>query len=222
VLKRIALLMIAVVAMAFVPTTTAAQVCLGLPSHATHPVNLGVGIDFAENAKTYGGRVGFGTSTAFAGVSAGLNDYDDTDEGSTSLAVDGGLTFPVGVTRRASVCPVASIGYEFGPQTDTPLGEFELGTLSLTGGVAFGGTAYSTQGLQILPSAAAHLAYARITAELAGESESESETFGVLDLNLGFLFSNRFVVRPGIAIPFGLEGADPVFGLSFVIGFGRQ
>lgn len=218
-------LAIAVVAATFVATVSrglAAQVCVGMPSLSTHPMNVGVNAAFTDNAKSYGGRFGFGTSTAFAGVSAALDDYDGTDENSTSIGVDGGLAFPVGTSRRASVCPIASIGYTFGPNVQSAFGDLELGTLSLNGGVAFGGSAYSTQGLQILPFASAQLGYARVKAELGGESDTDSETFGLLGLGMGFLFSDLFMVRPTIVIPAGLENADPVFGLSFVIGFGRK
>ncbi len=219
--KRLPVWMIASVFSLTIANSAAAQACLGLPPLATHPLNFGVGAEFTDNAKSYGGRFGFGTPTAFAGISAALNDYDEVDENSTSLAFDGGLAFPVGVSRRAAVCPIASIGYEFGPSFETEFGDLELGTLSLAGGVGFGGTAYSTEGLLIMPFGSAQLAYARVSAELEGESESDSETFGLLDLGLGFLFNEQFLVRPSIAIPLGLEDADPVFGLSFVIGFGR-
>ncbi len=221
-LNRVMAWVVVSVFVAVVPNRIAAQGCVGLPSLTTHPLNVAVGAEFTEDAKAFGGRFGFGSSTSFAGISASLAEYDGIDESAPSLGFDGGLAFPVGVSRRASVCPVASIGYEFGPNFETGFGELELGTLSLTGGVAFGGAAYSTPGLQILPFASAQLAYARVKAELAGESDSDSETFGLLDLGLGFLFNGQFAVRPVITIPFGLDEADPLFGLSFVIGFGRQ
>jgi len=222
VLKRVSIGFIAAVFIGVIPKTVAAQACVGLPSLASHPLNVSASASFAENATALGGRFGFGSSTAFAGLSASLHDYDEIDESSTSLGLDGGLVFPVGVSRRASVCPIASIGYEFGPNVDTGFGDLEVGTLSLGAGAAFGGAVYSTEGLQLLPFASAQLAYARMKMEFDGESESESETFGVLNLGMGFLFNRRFGVRPSLAIPVGLEDADPVFGLSFVVGFGRQ
>lgn len=217
--KRLPTWLFALLLCVMVSDRAAAQACLGLPSLASHPVNLGVGAEFADGAKAYGARLGFGSPTIFGGVSGALNDYEDADEESTSLTFDGGLSFPVGVSRRAAMCPIASIGYEFGPNVDTLLGELEFGTLALGGGVAFGGVAYSTEGLQILPFASAQLAYARVKVELDDESDTDSETFGLVDLGLGFQFSERFVVRPLFTIPLGLEDSDPVFGLSFVIGF---
>ena len=217
--KRFPIWLFALLLSVMISARVAAQACLGLPSLASHPVNLGIGAEFADGAKAYGARLGFGSPTAFGGVSAALTDYDNLDDGSTTLGFDGGLSFPVGVSRRAAMCPIASIGYEFGPNVETGLGELEFGTLSLGAGVAFGGVAYSTEGLQILPFASAQLAYARVRAEFDDESDSESETFGLIDLGLGFQFSERFVVRPAFAIPLGLDDSDPVFGLSFVIGF---
>lgn len=221
-LKRGSIWLVVAVCSAVLPTTIAAQVCVGLPSLTTHPLNISAGASFSDNATGLGGRFGFGSSTAFAGISASLNSYDDVDESATSLGFDGGLAFPVGMSRRASVCPVASIGYQFGPNIDTGFGDLELGTLTLGAGVAFGGPVYSTQGLQLLPFASAQLAYARAKLEFEGESESDSETFGLLNLGMGFLFNSRFAVRPTVGIPVGLEDSDPVFGLSFVIGFPRQ
>lgn len=221
-LNRGSIWFVAAVFTAFIPQSVAAQACVGLPALTTHPLNVGAGASFSDNATGLGGRFGFGSSTAFAGISASFNSYDEIDESSTSLGFDGGLAFPVGVSRRASVCPVASIGHEFGPNIDTGFGDIELGTLTLGAGVAFGGPVYSTQGLQLLPFASAQLGYARAKLEFEGESESESETFGLLNLGMGFLFNSRFVVRPSVGIPVGLEDADPVFGLSFVVGFPRQ
>jgi len=222
VLKRVSIGFFAAVFSGVIPKTMAAQSCVGLPSLASHPMNVGAGASFADNATALGGRFGFGSSTAFAGVSASLQDYDEVDENSASLGVDGGLVFPVGVSRSASVCPIASIGYQFGHSIDTGFGKLELGTLSLGAGAAFGGAVYSTEGLQLLPFASAELAYARMKADYEGETESDSETFGVLNLGMAFLFNSRFGVRPSVAIPVGLEGADPTFGLSFVVGFGRR
>ena len=221
-MKRVSIWLAVAAFAAFVPQVVAAQACVGLPSLVSHPLNVAAGANFGENATGLTGRFGFGNASSFAGVSLGFQSYDDVDENSTSLGVDGGLSFPVGVSRRAAVCPIASIGYQFGPSVDTGVGNLEFGTLSLGAGAAFGGAAYTTEGLQLLPFASAQLAQARVKLEFEGESETESETFGLLNLGMGFLFNSRFAVRPSVAIPFGLEDADPVWGLSFVVGFGSR
>src|SRR5688572_3161669 len=107
VFKRLPTWLFAVLLSATISDRVAAQACLAMPALASHPVNLGIGAQFADGAKSYGARLGFGSPTMFGGVSAALNDYDDLDEGSTTLGFDGGLSFPVGVSRRAAMCPIA-------------------------------------------------------------------------------------------------------------------
>lgn len=218
-LRRLAAATIAVTLVFAVPRGLAAQLCVGLPSLSAHSVNLGAGGEFTDKVKSLGGRLGFGGSSAFAGIAATRDDYDEMDENSTTVTGDVGLSFDVGTSKPASVCPIASVGYTIGPDFTLPLGDVENRTLGVRGGVAFGGAAYSATGLQLVPFGMARLAYARAKRTLGGAEDTNSDTYGILSLGLGFLFSDTFMVRPVAHIPFGLKDADNSFGISFVVGF---
>jgi hypothetical protein len=48
----------------------------------------------------------------------------------------------------------------------------------------------------------------------------ESDDFGLLSLAAGFVFNERVTLRPNVVFPFGLEGADPTYGIGISINFG--
>jgi len=56
--------------------------------------------------------------------------------------------------------------------------------------------------------------------DASGNSVSNSESFGVVGLGIGFVFSHQVSIKPAVSIPFGVDGASSTFGVTLAVNFG--
>ncbi|MCA0375911.1 MAG: hypothetical protein LCH84_09610 [Gemmatimonadetes bacterium] len=215
--RSLALAFVTAVGTATIATPAAAQICLGLPGNDAAPMNLSAVIGFPDGAKTYGARFGAGSDKRFGGVSVSRTSADDADVSSTGVGVDGGLTLPMS-SSSVRVCPVASLTYERIPET---LGVKVSGTTAQAG-MQVGGQLVVNPSMSVVPFAGARVVYTRASVSGYGESESESDTGGVLVGGFGLQFNRIFTVAPTISIPVGFESSDATFGIQASIGFGKR
>ncbi|GMV10253.1 MAG: hypothetical protein AMXMBFR55_19870 [Gemmatimonadota bacterium] len=199
-----------------------AQACLGLSSLATNSTNLTVGGLFTSGAKAIDARFGLGSSIAFGGVSAQLRDIDHVDGTAKSVAIDGGLSYMVGTRKNVAVCPVGTLGYVNYPDVEVLGGSYGSSETYGTAGIAIGSEVGTSSTLRLIPFAALQAAYTRFTVDVAGGTESDTETFGILSGGLSFVLTPTFLIRPHISLPFGVEDADPTYGVGFSFAFGRR
>ena len=187
------------------PAQLAAQACAG--SHATHGQGeFGAEVAFTDGAVGYGlsGR-GFTRGPLFVAGGYSRVDYDNTDVDGNELGAT--LGAELATSSPLSLCPAASFGYSWFAGLPEGTG---LDGISLGGGLGVG----RTMGDELLftPYGSAAVVYTRATFSFAGESNSDSDTYG--QFAAGFsLGSTRFYGGPSVSIT-TLEGSDPVFGLS--------
>ncbi|MES2521334.1 MAG: hypothetical protein V4617_01460 [Gemmatimonadota bacterium] len=205
--------------------SAAAQTCLGLPDLTVTRASLGAEIQFPKDAKSYSGRLGVNSQTAFGGLSVGYitldDDLDELDVNATTVGGDIGLERHIGTNKRIHVCPVASLAYTSGPNIDA----LDLKSSTIQGGlgVAFGGSIPMTPTVSFVPFARAGLLVQRTKFEVVGEdSDTESETGGLLGLGASFRFNDIFAITPSVLIPVGFDDSDAVFSLGATIGFRRR
>lgn len=199
-----------------------AQACLGLSSLATNPTNLTVGALFTDGAKGLEARFGLGSSIAFGGVSAQLQDYDDVDGTGKGIAIDGGLSYMVGASKNVAVCPVGTLGYLNYPDVEVLGDSYGSSETYGTAGLAIGAELGTGSSMKLIPFAALQAAYSRFSIDIAGGTESDNETFGLLSGGLSFVLSPAVLLRPHISLPFGIEDADPTYGVAISFAFGRR
>ena len=199
-----------------------AQQCLGLPSLATRHANLLLDAQFTSGVKGFGARLGFGSSVGFAGVTGQLERADGVDGTAKLIGVDGGLTILVGEKKNVTFCPIAGLSYTTSPDNDV-LGESaDANYTEGTAGVAVGGKVKAGTNTSLIPFASVSAAYSRFTFTYSGDSESSSDTFGILSGGVGILLNEKVVIRPTISIPLGLEGGDPSYGIGVAFSFGNR
>lgn len=219
-MKRI---LISTLAAAVLPLVSArAQACLGLSSLVTTPSNLTVGALFTTGAKALDARFGLGSSVAFGGVSAQLRDLDDVDGTSKGIEIDGGLSYMVGATKNVAVCPVGALGYVNHPDVEVLGGSYGSSETYGTAGIAIGAEVGTSSTMKLIPFAALQAAYNRFTVDVAGGTASDSETFGILSGGLSFVLTPTVLLRPHISLPFGVEDADPTYGIAISFALGRR
>lgn len=202
-----------------------AQTCLGLPAATVASRNLSLEASFPEGQSNFLGRLGgIGKSGAFAGLSVSYLSFDDADASAIGIGVDVGKELSLAPESAVRVCPIASAELLFGPNLDFGGGD-EIKTNSFLGsaGGAIGGVISASPGLSLVPFASLSLAYFNVRASFEGESESESETGGVLTVGIGLSFSDRVIVRPTVSKPFGFDGdSDAVIGIGISLPIGRR
>jgi hypothetical protein len=208
--------------------TADAQVCNGSASFSNGPYQAVASAAFTDNSKSFGGGLGFGGPGAFGQASIGTTSYDDVDGSSTLVGIGAGFQVALGAQRLAHLCPLASVGFAFGPNNIDLFGDgsvvLDLKETDFSFGLALGILASRSAQTQVIPTASLSFVSATLKAsdDVSGQSDSNSETFGLVGLGLGLVFNQVFTLRPGVAIPFGLDGASTSFGVALGVSFGGK
>jgi hypothetical protein len=199
----------------------AAQACVGMPSFASGPMQITAGGTFTDGASSFGGTFGYGVPAGLYGKAGiGTTSYDGLDGSSFDFGLAGGYQVPLHSSRRAELCPIASLSFGSGPNDIAGTGA-DLSSRNLAFGAALGAQVGNSPQMQILPNASFQFANRRDEVDDGTNSVSGSESYALLTLGTGFVFNSRFSVNPSISLPIGLDGSDASFGLSGAINFGR-
>ena len=195
----------------------AAQACAGMPSFSSGPMQITAGGSFADGTSSFGGTFGYGMPTGLYGKAGiGSTSYDGLDGSSFDFGVGGGYQIPLQSSRKAELCPIASLSFGSGPNDVLGSG-VDMSTRNFAFGAALGAQVGNSPQMQILPNASFQFANTRVEIDdLAG-----SESYGLLTLGTGFVFNSRFSVNPSISIPVGSDVYDTSFGINGAINFGR-
>lgn len=222
------LLLIIVGALLAIPIAAPGQVCSGLASYARRPFQVVGGAQFNDNAKSFGGGFGFGGTGAFGQLNLATTSFDNVDGSAFTFSGGAGYQVPLDKRNVAQLCPIASVSFASGPNNIDLFGDgsvvVDLSETDVEFGVALGAVASRSGQTQIIPAASLSFvsASAKAKDQVSGASNSQSDTFGLLDLGLGFVFNEVFALRPGVAIPIGLDGASTTFGLTLGLNFGQK
>jgi hypothetical protein len=195
----------------------AAQACAGMPSFSSGPMQITAGGSFADGTSSFGGTFGYGRPTGLYGKAAlGTTSYDGLDGSSLDFGVGGGYQVPLHSSRKAELCPIASLSFGSGPNDMLGTG-VDMSTRNIAFGAALGAQVGNSPQMQILPNASFQFANTRIELDDAAGSES----YGLLTLGTGFVFNSRFSLNPSISLPVGSDVYDTSFGINGAINFGR-
>jgi len=125
------------------------------------------------------------------------------------------------------LCPVATIDHGSGPNNVDYFGDgsvsLDFSETDLSFGVILGALPAMEGSTRIIPSAglAVVSASGKVKDDVSGQTNSQSDTFELLNLGLGIVFNHTVTVRPGVQIPLGLDGASTTFGAIVSVNFGR-
>jgi len=199
----------------------AAQACAGMPSFSSGPMQITAGGSFADGTSSFGGTFGYGMPTGLYGKAGiGSTSYDAFDGSSFDFGVGGGYQIPLHTSRRAELCPIASLSFGSGPNDVIGSG-VDMSSRNIAFGAAVGALVGHSSQMQILPNASFQFANTRLEIDDGTSSTAGSESYGLLTLGTGFVFNSRFSLNPSLSIPMGLDGSDVAFGVNGAINFGR-
>jgi hypothetical protein len=87
--------------------------------------------------------------------------------------------------------------------------------------VSIGVIAAQSGTVSVVPAFGLTVSRVRLSATFRGDSDSESDTLGRVNLGVGIVLNARFSIVPGVAIPFGMDGAETVFQVGAVVSLPR-
>jgi hypothetical protein len=202
-----------------VAATADAQICAGTAPFTAGNMRLGVGAEFPDGSKSYGGEFAYGLDNGmYVGGTVARWSADEGDASALGLAANGGYEMRFESMPKIRVCPTAHVGYISGPEV---LPDANMKTLSYGLGAAIGGVLPASDKLAIVPSA--HLRWTGARTSVDGVDGSETGSSTDARLSAGFVFNRVFTIAPTIDIPIGgEEGEESTFGFVASWNFGRS
>jgi hypothetical protein len=219
-------LMVPLALLAIVKSPAAAQTCQGLASYSAGQLQVAANAQFPEGAKVWGGSLSYGLPSGIYG-GADLSTTSINNDGGSSLGVGAhaGYQMKLGRTGKMALCPVARLALGMGPDAEAGNSSIDNSQTDVHFGLALGTEMGASQQMRILPTAGLGLQYTKFKTEITGPGASTdeiSDTYALARVGVGFVFNQQISVRPTVDIPVGLEGSDPVFGLSVGYNFGSK
>jgi hypothetical protein len=203
------------------PLVAGAQTCQGVASFGSGPARVGAALDVSDNVKTYGAQLAVGAATGpFASASLSRAEYDNVTNAGVGIGVTGG--FAIAVTQGVQFCPLASFGYESGPDVGSSVGTVSSSAHAVGFGGSFGGTVPATPSVDFVPSIGAQYVIQQASATALGTSVSSSTNFTAIQIGAGFVFNRTVTLRPAVSIPVGLTSGKSTFELVFAFNFGSS
>ena len=205
-----------------------AQVCAGFASFATKPYQVSGSGLFNDNSKSFQGGFSFGGKGPFGGITLGTTSYDEIDGSSFLYGAGAGYQAVLDQKGLFHLCPAASIGVASGPNNVDAFGDgsviLDISETDFSFGLGLGLLASRSNETQIIPNISLGFVSGtfKLHDDVSGLSDSNTETFGLLGLGLGFVFNEAVTLHPSVSIPFGLDNASTTFGVTLGVNFGRK
>jgi Outer membrane protein beta-barrel domain len=219
-------LVVSLAVLAIVRSQAAAQTCQGLASYSAGQLQVAANAQFPEGGKVWGGSLSYGLPSGIFG-GADLQTTSINNDGGSSLGIGAhaGYQMKLGRSGKMALCPVARLALGMGPDAEAGNSSVDNSQTDIHVGFALGTEMGASQQMRILPTAGLGLQYSKLKTEITGPgagTEEFSDTYALARLGVGFVFNQQISVRPTVDIPVGLEGSDPVFGLSVGYNFGSK
>lgn len=210
----------AALAVLAVPRSLAAQACLGNASFAQGHLQVSGDAASGNDATSFSATVGGGSASVFGNLGLGGTRFDGVS--GTQVFAGGSVGYQVPVSAGgAQICPVFTALLGFGPKDIDGFGT-DLSSRAVGFGLSLGAAVLRAERVAIVPAVSVGFAYAANVFEGAGGKVEESDTYGTAGFALGLVLNDQLSVRPNVTVPFGLENADPVFGIGFSLNYGGR
>ncbi|HEY2164527.1 MAG TPA: hypothetical protein VGH04_11075, partial [Gemmatimonadaceae bacterium] len=185
-----------------IANTTSGQVCQGTAPFSAGSARVGVGMQFTDGAKQYGGGLAFGSSNSlFASADVSRTSFDNIDGSATGFTVEGGYSIAMNTQRTVQLCPVLGFAYQSGPDVDTGLGTVSSSVRAFAFGGTIGTTVPMSPTLDFIPFGGAAYEMDHVTGTFNGLSSSSDQNYTNIQLGAGFVFNKVLTIQPSVSIP---------------------
>jgi hypothetical protein len=195
-------------------SVASAQTCTGYGSFRDHREQIGLGAAVALGAHALALTATGGGDRLFGGASLTAEGYDNLEGRVYSVGGGVGSDIPVGASQRVYVCPIAAASWTTGE-----LEGVDLSGLNFSSGGQLGIIAGRTATVDIIPTVGGRVVHARSKAEWLFFEETASQTYGLAQAGVGFVFNRQYALVPMVGIPIGVDDAEISVGINFGINF---
>jgi hypothetical protein len=204
-----------------VAATADAQICAGNAPFSAGRMRVGLGAEFPEGAKQYGGALTWShTSGAYVGGQVGRVDVSASTESAMDYTAN--LGYELSLDSKFRFCPTGHFGMGKGPDA----GNEKNSTTHYGLGGVVGGVLSSSDNMAIVPSLGiswVNTSYKTTTTNNQGStSTTVSDSWMEATLGAGFIINRDVTFAPMVRIPLNQDGVESSFGFSLSYNFGRS
>jgi hypothetical protein len=205
-----------------VATTADAQLCTGSAPFTAGRMRVGVGAEFPEGTKAYGGGLTWSHGTGiYLGGQVARFDENAGPESAMDYQANLGYEMSLNTLGKIRFCPVGHFGMTKGPDAQNA----KLSTMHYGLGGAFGGVLSASDNLAIIPSLGIKWVSASqkttTTNNQGSQTNTVSDSWMEATLGAGFVLNRDVTFAPMVRIPLNQDGAESSFGFSLSYNFGR-
>ena len=203
-------------------TTASAQLCTGSAPFSAGRMRVGLGAEFLEGAKTYGGGLTWAhNSGAYVGGTISRLDDSNGPESAMDYSANLGYEMSFDGLGKLRFCPTGRFGLAKGPNDANT----ENSVTHYGAGGSIGSVLSSSENMAIVPSLGinwVHASYKTTTTNNQGStSNTVSDSWMEATLGAGFIINRDVTFAPMVRIPLNQDGAESTFGFSLSYNFGR-
>ena len=203
------------------PVAVRAQTCQGTASFSSGPVRIGAGFNTSDKVKSYAAQLAAGAVTGpYASAALSRAEYDNISNAAVGIGLTGGYAIDVAPAHAAQFCPLASFGYESGPDIGTGPGAISRSSHAIGFGGSFGGAIAVAPSFDFVPFVDAQYIIEQASVSSAGTTASSSTNFTEIDVGAGFVVNKMLTLQPAVSIPVGVAGGKTSFAIAFLFNFG--
>jgi hypothetical protein len=201
-----------------VAATAEAQLCTGNAPFSAGRMRIGVGAEFPEGSKVYGGGLTWGHSSgAYLGGQIARGDANGSTESALDYQANLGYEMSFDAAPKVRFCPTGHFGMTKGPDA----GNTELSTTHYGLGGTIGGVLSSSDNMAIVPSLALNWTNQSVKSTSGSTSTTVSDSYMDATLGVGFIINRAVTFAPMVRIPVNQDGEESQFGFSLSYNFGR-
>jgi hypothetical protein len=202
-----------------VAATAEAQICAGTAPFSAGKMRVGVGAEFPQGEKNYGGGLTYGHSSgAYLGGVVTRADDNSSTQSAMDYSANLGYEMSFDAAPKLRFCPTGHFGMQKGPNAGTT----EISVTHYGAGGAVGGVLSSSDNLAIVPSLGVNWVHTSQKTTTGNTSNTVSDSYMQATLSAGFIINRDVTFAPMVRIPLNTDGAESHFGFSLAYNFGRS
>jgi hypothetical protein len=202
-----------------VAATADAQLCTGNAPFSAGRMRIGVGAEFPEGAKAYGGGLTWGhNSGLYLGGTVSRIDVNSSTESAMDYQANAGYEMSFDAAPKLRFCPTGHFGMSRGPD----IGNTENSSTHYGLGGAVGGVLSASENMAIIPSLGLSWVNYSDKTTVGTTSTTVTDSWMEATLGAGFVFNRAVTFSPMVRIPLNQDGAESSFGFALSYNFGRS
>jgi hypothetical protein len=202
-----------------VAATADAQLCTGNAPFSAGRMRVGIGAEFPEGSKMYGGGLTWSHNSGIY-VGGQVGRWDDNTSPDNAMDYQANLGYELSLDSKFRFCPIGHFGMTKGPDATN----LENSRTHYGLGGTIGRVLSSSDNMAIVPSLGVkwvHVSDKQTTGGNNPTTTTVSDSWMEATLAAGFIINRDVTFAPMVRIPLNQDGLESQFGFSLSYNFGR-